>query len=101
MAIRESLALTEDQRALLQAVHEVLTDQLSSDGLRKALDNEHGFSPELQARLTGELGLAGLAVPEEFGGRGLSQVEASVVHTEFGRALYPGPILPTHLAAAA
>jgi alkylation response protein AidB-like acyl-CoA dehydrogenase len=101
MAIRESLALTEDQHALLKGVHDVLADQLSSDGLRKSLDNECGFSPELHVRLTGELGLAGLTVPAEFGGRGLSQVEASVVHSELGRALYPGPVLPTHLAAAA
>ena len=101
MAMRESLALTEDQHALLQSVHGVLTDQLAAGGLRKSLDHSCGFSPELHGCLTAELGLAGLTVPEEFGGRGLSQVEASVVHTELGRALYPGPILPTHLAAAA
>jgi len=101
MAMRESLALTEDQHALQETVHGVLTEQLSSGGLRKSLDNSCGFSPELHACLTGELGLAGLTIPEEFGGRGLSQVEASVVHTELGRALYPGPILPTGLAAAA
>ena len=111
MVIRESLALTGDQHALQEGVRDVLKEQLSPDGLspaglspgglRGSVDSEVGFSPELHARLTGELGLAGLGVPAEFGGRGLSQVEASVVHAELGRALYPGPILATHLAAAA
>ena len=29
----------------------------------------------------------------------MSQAEASVVHTELGRALYPGPFLSSSLAA--
>jgi len=101
MSVRESLALTEDQHALQESVRDVLKEQLSSDSLLTSLGNSGGFSPELHARLTGELGLAGLGIPAEFGGRGLSQVEASVVHSELGRALYPGPLLATHLAAAA
>ena len=67
--------------------------------LRAALDTEVGYSPELHARLAGELGLTGLTIPEEFGGLGMSQAEASVVHTELGRALYPGPFLSSALTA--
>jgi alkylation response protein AidB-like acyl-CoA dehydrogenase len=99
MAIRDSLALTEDQRALRDVLRGFLGDQLPSASLRRALDPDPGYRPDLHARLARELGLAGLTVPEEFGGRGLGPVEASVVHTELGRALYPGPLLPSHLTA--
>ncbi len=99
MAIRDSLALDEDQRALQDTLRGFLADQLSSAALRSSLDTDTGYDPQLHARLAGELGLAGLTIPEEFGGLGLSQAEAGVVHTELGRALYPGPFLPSWLAA--
>ena len=101
MAIRESLALNEDQRALQDTLRAFLTDQLSFAELRRSLDGETGYSPELHARMAAELGLCGLTIPEQFGGLGLSQVEASVVHTELGRTLYPGPFLSSWLATGA
>jgi len=99
MAISDSLVLTDDQRVLRDTVRDFLAGQLSSDSLRAMIDAEPGYGPELHARLAAELGLAGLTVPEEFGGRGLSQADAGVVHTELGHALYPGPFLPSGLAA--
>ena len=99
MAKSDALALSEVQHALQDALRRLLADQLPSAALRAALETEVGYSPELHARLAGELGLTGLMIPEEFGGLGMSQVEASVVHTELGRALYPGPFLASSLAA--
>ena len=101
MAIRDSLAPSKDQRALHDRVRGVLADQLSSGELHSCLDSQPGYSQDLHARVTDELGLAGLTIPEEFGGLGLSQAEACVVHTELGRVLYPGPLLCNCLAAAA
>src|SRR5260370_17349720 len=101
MAIDDRGALTEDERALGDTLQGFLADRLPPAGLRAMLETEAGYSPDLHARLAGELGLAGLAVPEEFGGLGLSQAEASVVHTELGYALYPGPYLSSALAASA
>ena len=79
----------------------VLTSELPGPALRSALDGDPGYSPDLHARLAGELGLAGLTIPREFGGLGWSQVEACPVHAELGRALYPGPFLPSSVAAGA
>jgi alkylation response protein AidB-like acyl-CoA dehydrogenase len=101
MAIRDSIDLSEDQHALQNTLRDVLGGQLPSSELRSALDSDPGYSQDLHARLLGELGLGALIVPEEFGGRGPSPVETCVVHTELGRALYPGPYLPSCLAAAA
>ncbi len=99
MTTSDTLALSEDQRALQDTLRGVLAGQLPSAELRAALETQAGYSPELHARLVGELGLSGLTIPKEFGGLGMSQAEASVVHTELGRALYPGPFLVGLLAA--
>jgi len=99
MAIRDALALTEDQRALRDTLRGFLADQLPSAALRAMIDTEPGYRPDLHARLGTELRLTGLTIPGEFGGRGLSQAEACVVHAELGRTLYPGPFLASSLAA--
>ncbi len=99
MAMSDTLALSGDQHALQDTLRGFLTDHLPPAALRAALETAVGYSPELHARLAAELGLTGLTIPREFGGLGLSQAEASVVHTELGRALYPGPFLAGLLAA--
>jgi alkylation response protein AidB-like acyl-CoA dehydrogenase len=98
MTISDSVDLREDQHGTLRAI---LTGQLSSADLHAAVDTEPGYPPELHARLAGELSLSGWTVPEEFGGLGKSQVEACEIHIELGRALYPGPFLPSSVAAGA
>ena len=98
MTSSDTLPLSEDQQALQDTLRGFLAGQLPPATLRAALETRAGYSPELHARLAREFGLAGVTIPREFGGRGLSQVEASVVHSELGRALYPGPLLATTLA---
>src|SRR5579859_364310 len=51
-------------------------------------------------RLTGELGLTGLAVPERHGGAGAGLAEVAVAVEETGRVLLPAPYLSTALAGA-
>jgi len=99
MAVSDTLALSEDQQTLQDTLRGFLADRLPSASLRAALETAAGYSPELHARLAAEFRLPGLTIPRELGGRGLSQAEASVVHAELGRALYPGPVLASSLAA--
>src|SRR5579863_7950567 len=56
--------------------------------------------PEAWDRLTGELGLTGLAVPECHGGSGAGLAEVAVAVEETGRVLLPVPYLSTALAGA-
>lgn len=104
MTIRDSVDLiavdiSTAQHAQHDTLRAILTDQLSSADLRIALDTEPGYPPHLHARLADELSLAAWTIPEEFGGLGKSQVEACAIHVELGRALYPGPFLPSSVAA--
>ena len=68
--------------------------------MRHAAATEPGHDPELWKRMSAELGLAGLAVPEEFGGSGFGPVETAVVCEEMGRALVPSPYLASAVLAA-
>src|SRR6516164_8309109 len=101
MAIQDSVDVSEDQPAQQDTLRAILTEPLSSAELRSALDGEPGYDPELHARLAAELGLAGWTIPAEFGGLGKSLVEACAIHIELGRVLYPGPFLPSSVAAGA
>ena len=56
--------------------------------------------PQAWARLTGELGLTGLAIPECHGGADAGLAEVAVAVEETGRVLLPAPYLSTALAGA-
>jgi acyl-CoA dehydrogenase len=56
--------------------------------------------PGAWVRLTGELGLTGLAVPECYGGAGAGLAEVAVAVEETGRVLLPVPYLSTALTGA-
>ena len=99
MTIRDTVDVSEDQPAEQDILRGILSDQLSSVDLRNSVGGELGYGPELHAKLVSELSLSGWTIPAEFGGLGKSLVEACAIHIELGRALYPGPFLPTSVAA--
>ncbi|MGW7385937.1 acyl-CoA dehydrogenase family protein [Streptomyces sp. NPDC054794] len=89
--------LTEDQRALRDGVRQLLARRFGADALRAAV-----ASPGPDRALWRELGAAGLfalRLPEAEGGVGLGLPEAVLAFEETGRALLPGPLIATHLAA--
>ena len=53
----------------------------------------------LWQRLCAEIGAAGLAIPERFGGGGAGPVEVHVVMEELGRSLTPSPMLGSAVLA--
>ncbi|MEU1663407.1 acyl-CoA dehydrogenase family protein [Streptomyces sparsogenes] len=91
--------LTDDQRALRAGVRELLEGRFPRERLREAVD---GGPPVVDRALWRELGGAGffaLRLREADGGVGLGLPEAVLVFEEAGRALLPGPLVATHLAA--
>ncbi|RSS56086.1 acyl-CoA dehydrogenase family protein [Streptomyces sp. WAC06614] len=93
---------TEDQRALRAGVRELLAARFGREALRAAVAAAEGGAPVVDRGLWRELGDAGffaLRLPEEAGGVGLGLPEAVLVFEEAGRALLPGPLVATWLAA--
>lgn len=68
---------------------------------REALDDHRSYDGELWRRLTGELGIGSLLVPEAYGGSGTGAVAIAVVSHELGRGLVGSPFLSSVLSSAA
>ena len=100
-----SIAITEEHRALAQAVAGLLTKHQSRAAARSLLEAEAEAEagaearPAFWAELSG-LGLLGLHIPEEHGGSGFGLAETLVVAEQMGRYLAPGPFAPTVTASA-
>jgi alkylation response protein AidB-like acyl-CoA dehydrogenase len=90
----EHLALREAVRAFAQATS-------PESEVRRVIALPEGYDRAVWARMAGELGLPGIAVPEQHGGAGAGFVEVAIVLEETGRLLLPGPLLSTLLATAA
>ena len=92
------LTTRAERRELADTVRKFLGAECSEAHVRHAIDSEDGFDRRLWHRMGQELGLQGLAVPEEFGGAGFGLLEQAVVFIEAGRALLPAPLLTSVLA---
>jgi alkylation response protein AidB-like acyl-CoA dehydrogenase len=84
------LDLSEEQEMLQEMVRGVCSTYADLTVVRKMEDDPAGYPPELWDQLSA-LGLTGLMIPEEFGGSGMSMLDAAVVYQELGRALSPSP----------
>ncbi|MBB5106737.1 acyl-CoA dehydrogenase family protein [Streptomyces spectabilis] len=87
----------DDQRALRDGFRALLARRFGRDALRAAV-SAPGLDRTLW-RAVGDAGFFALRVPEARGGLGLGAVEAVLVFEEAGRALLPGPLVATFLAA--
>ncbi|SEG08275.1 Acyl-CoA dehydrogenase [Saccharopolyspora kobensis] len=92
------LVLNQEQQELRSAVRKFLAEHAPPQRVRDLADGD-GHDVELWRRLSTELGLTGLVVPEELGGSGAGHVERAVVLEELGRALAPVPFLATAVLA--
>ncbi|GAA1432238.1 acyl-CoA dehydrogenase family protein [Streptomyces thermospinosisporus] len=90
--------LTDDQKALKDGVRTLLERRFGRTALRAAADRPGRLDRELW-RTLGEAGFFALRLPEQDGGVGLGLPEAVLAFEEAGRALLPGPLVATHLAA--
>jgi alkylation response protein AidB-like acyl-CoA dehydrogenase len=93
-------ALTSEQQELADVTRRFLISRCGMDDVRRVIETPAGHDPQVWAELA-QLGLLGLAVPEEYGGSGASLVEVAVVLREAGRALLPAPLLATTIASCA
>ncbi|WP_444971413.1 acyl-CoA dehydrogenase family protein [Streptomyces sp. SAI-25] len=94
------LQLSDDQRALRSGMRDLLGAVFDREALRAAVERGGAVDRGLWREL-GAAGLFALRLPEEAGGVGLGLPEAVLLFEEAGRALLPGPLVATHLAAGA
>jgi alkylation response protein AidB-like acyl-CoA dehydrogenase len=95
-----NFVLDEEQEQLRTMVRDFLADRSPESEVRRLMETPEGFDPAVWAQLSGELGLTGLAIPEEYGGAGYGFVEVGIVLEEAGRALLCAPYFSSAVLAA-
>jgi alkylation response protein AidB-like acyl-CoA dehydrogenase len=92
--------LTDEQQAIRSTAHGFLASRFKSERLREIAASESGFD-ESGWKEMAELGWAGLALPEEWGGQGLGIVDLAVLFEEMGYVCAPSPLLSNTIAGLA
>jgi alkylation response protein AidB-like acyl-CoA dehydrogenase len=85
---------SEEQELLREQARRMLADRDAVGRSRKSLNADGIFDAELWAEMA-ELGWIGAALPEEYGGAGLSYVDLCVIAEELGRANAAVPFAST------
>lgn len=108
------LLYSEDEEALRASVRDLLTARAPAPAVLARTESSEPYDPALWRSLAGEMGLAGLAVPEALGGSGghpagagpaggggSSWREVAVVAEELGRSVAGTPFLGSAVLATA
>ncbi|MFD9034993.1 acyl-CoA dehydrogenase family protein [Streptomyces sp. NPDC059567] len=93
------LLYSETEDDLRAAVRSLLTDRADPSVVLGRIESGDPYVPGLWKSLAGDMGAAGLLVPEKLGGQGASHREAAVVLEELGRAVAPAPYLTSAVVA--
>jgi alkylation response protein AidB-like acyl-CoA dehydrogenase len=89
------ITLTDEQEELRELVRGFLAEKAPSEAVRRWMDSDAGYDQELWRQMAQQLGLHGLALPEQYGGAGYGLAELAVVSEEMGRRLLPSPFFST------
>ena len=95
-----NFAFTEEQEELRKTVRAFLEAKSPETAVREQMETDAGYDAAVWSQMGEQLGLQGLAIPEEFGGSGYTFVELGIVLEEQGRALLCAPFFSTVVLAA-
>jgi len=95
-----NFAFTEEQEELRKTVRAFLEAKSPESAVREQMETEAGYDQAVWSQAGEQLGLQGLAIPEEYGGSGYTYVELGIVLEEMGRALLCAPFFSTVVLAA-
>ncbi len=94
------LGYSEEQIELLDVATSFCRDKSPIDRVRRLIDSDLGYDAEIWAEIAA-LGWTAIAVPEAFGGVGLTLAEVVPVVEQMGRHLMASPFVASTLAAQA
>ena len=94
-------SFSEEQQELAGTVRSLLSKRADSAAVRAAMVSESGYDAQLWQTMCEQIGVAALAIPEEYDGAGFSLLESMIVLEEVGRSLTPSPLLSSLVTAEA
>ena len=91
-------ALTSDQKMMQESVGRTLERVSPLERVRKSADAKEPYAGDVFKALV-ELGVPGILVPEEFGGLGLTMLDAALAAEMLGRHVAPAPFIGASVMA--
>ncbi len=92
--------LTEEQQLLAETLGQLLENECPITRVREIFEGDEGHDPALWGNLA-EMGMTGLALPEQYGGAGLEILDLAVAAETLGFHATPGPFFGHALASQA
>src|ERR1700744_6749815 len=77
-AFTVNFAFSPEQEQFRQSLRGFLADKSPAAEVRRLMETEAGYDPQVWKQLADQLGLPGLAIPEEYGGAGGAPGELGV-----------------------
>jgi alkylation response protein AidB-like acyl-CoA dehydrogenase len=90
-----NFAFSPEQEEFRRSLRRFLADKSPAAEVRRLMDTDAGYDPQVWKQLADQLGLQGLAIPEEYGGAGATPVELGIAFEEMGRVLLCAPFFST------
>jgi alkylation response protein AidB-like acyl-CoA dehydrogenase len=94
-----NFGFSDEQEMLRESARKFLESECPTPSVRRMIEDPAGHSDELWRKLA-EMGWLGLLIPQKLGGMGGTFLDATVILEEMGKALFPGPFLPSVLFGA-
>jgi alkylation response protein AidB-like acyl-CoA dehydrogenase len=91
-------ALTADQKMMQESIARTLERVAPLERVRKSADVKENYAADVFKALI-ELGVPGILVPEEYGGLGLTMLDAALAAEMLGRQIAPVPFLGASVMA--
>jgi alkylation response protein AidB-like acyl-CoA dehydrogenase len=91
--------LNEDQETLAKYARDFLDNECPTTFVRAMIEHDTGKDDAFYKHMA-DLGWMGIAIPEAYGGQGMTYVDLAVLLEEMGRALVPGPFFASVCLAA-
>ncbi len=92
-------SFTEEQLQFRDSVQRFLRDKAPISKTRRLMVEGCDYDLEVWHEACEDLGLAGIHIPERYGGLGFSYTELCIVLEEMGRALFYGPFFSSSVLA--
>lgn len=93
-------SFTDEQEQFRSILRRFLEDKSPATEVRRLMETDEGCDREVWRRLSGELGLTAIHIPETYGGQGFGYVELGIALEEMGRVLLCAPYFASTVLAA-
>jgi alkylation response protein AidB-like acyl-CoA dehydrogenase len=90
-----NFTFSHEQDELQATIRRFCEQKSPSAEVRRLMETPEGYDEAVWKQMAQELGLQGIAIPEEYGGQGFSFIELGIVMEELGRSLLCAPFFST------